>query len=71
MSILTGLLGEFLPYIVGAISVIGALFFARRSGVKAERAKQVEKTHEAQKKMDAVKPSSEKEAVDKLRSGGL
>ena len=36
-TILLGLVAQFWPVIVGALGFLGAMFFARRSGVKSER----------------------------------
>lgn len=54
IDIITGLVGAFLPnfwpYILAAVGVITSLFVARRSGVKAERAKQDKATVKAVQK---------------------
>jgi len=53
-DLITGLVGAFLPnfwpYILAAVGVIASLFVARRSGVKAERAKRAEATIKAVQK---------------------
>jgi hypothetical protein len=53
-AILTGILAQFWPYILGAIGGLFALWQVRRSGAKAERAKQAEREAEARDIADKV-----------------
>ena len=51
-ALIGGLLAEFWQYIAGGVGVIVALFVARRSGVKAEQAKQTKATLERRESID-------------------
>lgn len=53
-AIITAILGQFWPYIVGAIGGLFALWQVRRSGAKAERAKQAEREAKARDIADQV-----------------
>ena len=54
VSFLLGILPTIWPYLVAGIGGLAALFFARRSGVKSERAKQAQAELRAREKADEV-----------------
>lgn len=53
-AFLLGLLPTIWPYLVAGIGGLAALFFARRSGVKSERAKQIQAELRTRKQADEV-----------------
>lgn len=50
ISVITDLLAPFLPYIAGALALVGGWFVAKRQGAKGERAKHKAKAAEAKAK---------------------
>lgn len=54
MSIILALLAQFWPYVVGAAGVLFALWKARQSGARAERAKQARAEQKARDIADEI-----------------
>ena len=61
-AILLPILAKILPFIIGAIALVGAYFGIKRKGTVEERERQAERVREAQKEVD--KAVSQDSAID-------
>lgn len=73
-SLITGLLPDVWPYIVGALALVGGWFAAKRQGAQGQKAKQAEaqakadrKAHERINEADLGIGASDAERVKRLR----
>lgn len=68
-SLITGLLPDVWPYIVGALALVGGWFAAKRQGAQAAKARQAEAALKAATKGQEAARKGRIEATDKLRKG--
>ena len=78
MSLITGLLGDFLPWIIGAAGLIAAWFgygaVKKREGRKEGRREVVDQSRktadEAKKRADDVVRTDKRRTAERMRDGG-